>query len=50
LLRFATAKELGPSDLITIDAIVNKTAQEKFKLQSLIREVVLNAMVSLKID
>ena len=39
LLRFALARELGPADSITIDAIVNKTANEDFRLRSLIREV-----------
>ncbi len=43
LLRFALARELGPADSITIDAIVSKTANEDFKLRSLIREVSLSA-------
>lgn len=48
LLRFALARELGPADSITIDTIVSKTAQENFKLRSLIREVVFSANASLK--
>ena len=47
LLRFALARELGPADSITIDAIVSKTAQENFKLKSLIRDVALSASASL---
>jgi hypothetical protein len=42
LLRFALSRELDPSDTIAIDAIVEKTRGEDFKLQSLIREVVLS--------
>ena len=40
LLRFALSRELVPADTITIDAIIEKTQGEQFKLQSLIREVV----------
>ena len=42
LLRFALAKELSPADTLTIDAIVNRTEKENFKLKSLIREVILS--------
>ncbi|MEK6237984.1 MAG: DUF1588 domain-containing protein [Planctomycetales bacterium] len=42
LLRFALSRELAPVDSLTIDAIVDKTESEKFKLKSLIREVVLS--------
>jgi len=40
LLRFALSRELEPSDTIAIDAIVEKTREDGFKLQSVIREVV----------
>ena len=40
LLRFALARELKPADALTVDAIVNQTAKDKFKLKSLIREVI----------
>ncbi|MEO2023336.1 MAG: DUF1588 domain-containing protein [Pirellulaceae bacterium] len=40
LLRFALSRELGPADTVAIDAIVEKTQAQQFKLQSLIREVV----------
>jgi len=39
LLRFALARELVPADTITIEAIVEKSQQDGFKLKSLIREV-----------
>ena len=42
LLRFALSRELDPFDSLAIDAIVNKTEKEDFKLKSLIREVVLS--------
>ena len=42
LLRFALARELRPVDTLTIDAIVNQTETEDFKLKSLIREVILS--------
>ena len=41
LLRFALARELRPVDFTTIDAIVNRTESEGFRMKSLIREVVL---------
>jgi hypothetical protein len=40
LLRFALSRELAPADTITIEAIVEKSQQDGFKLKSLIREVV----------
>jgi hypothetical protein len=40
LLRFALSRELVPADTITIEAIVEKSQQNGFKLKSLIREVV----------
>ena len=42
LLRFALSRELSPADTITIDTIINKSAGEGFRLQSLIREVALS--------
>jgi len=42
LLRFALSRELGPADALTVDAIVEKTETEGFKLRSLIREVILS--------
>lgn len=50
LLRFALARELGPADSITIDTIVSQTANDKFKLKSLIREVVFRVSASIKLD
>lgn len=40
LLRFALAKELNPKDTLAVEAIVEKTAKEDFRLKSLIRAVV----------
>lgn len=48
LLRFALARELGPADSTTIDAIVNQTEVERFKLKSLIREVAISVSGSRK--
>jgi len=42
LLRFALARELTPYDSLTVDAIVEEAAADEFKLQSLIREVILS--------
>ena len=42
LLRFALARELEPSDALAIDRIIANTEDEKFRLKSLIREVVLS--------
>jgi len=44
LLRFALARELTPTDSITIESIVNKTRDNEFKLKVLIREVVLSSI------
>jgi hypothetical protein len=41
-LCVALAKELTPADTLTIDAIVAKSGPEKFKLKSVIREVILS--------
>lgn len=40
LLRFALSRELSPADTLAIDAMVSKTADEGFRLQSLLREIV----------
>jgi len=42
LLRFALAQELAAADTLAIDAIVEKTAAENYRLKSLIREVILS--------
>lgn len=42
LLRFAIARQLTPTDTIVVDAILSKTESDDFRLQSLIREVVLS--------
>ena len=42
LLRFALSRELSPTDVLTIEAIVDKTEKDNFKLKSLIREVILS--------
>lgn len=50
LLRFALARELGPADSITIDAIAGKTEKEHFPLRSLIREVAITMSASSQSD
>ena len=50
LLRFVLARELDPADSMMIDAVVDKTEHEKFKLKSLIKEVVFSVSGSLKTD
>ena len=42
LLRYALARELTPADSLTIDEIVAATEPEKYRLRSLIRQVVLS--------
>ncbi|MCA9062917.1 MAG: DUF1588 domain-containing protein [Planctomycetaceae bacterium] len=39
LLRFALARELQPADVLVIDQILDRTAQDHYRLRSLIREV-----------
>ncbi len=39
LLRFALARELNPADSLTVEAILDKTEKDGFKLKSLVREV-----------
>ncbi|MBT4901427.1 MAG: DUF1588 domain-containing protein [Verrucomicrobia bacterium] len=40
LMRFALSRELTPGDTLTIDRIINKTANKNFRLRSLIKEVI----------
>ena len=40
LLRYALTRELGPSDSLAVDAILEKTERDGFHVQSLIREVI----------
>ena len=42
LLRFGLARELGPRDALTVEAIVDATAGEQHRLRSILREVVLS--------
>ncbi|MFT5106698.1 MAG: hypothetical protein ACI9UA_002324 [Pseudoalteromonas tetraodonis] len=42
LLRFALSRELGPADSLSIETIVNKSEQDRFKLRSLIKELILS--------
>lgn len=41
LLRFALSRELSPAESLVVDDIVQKTAQEGYRLKSIIREVIL---------
>lgn len=45
LLRFALARELGPADRVTIEAIVTKTEADHFRLRSILREVAVSQSV-----
>ncbi|MDB4668323.1 DUF1588 domain-containing protein [bacterium] len=40
LMRFALSRELTPGDTLTIDRIINKTANKNFRLRSLLKEVI----------
>ena len=42
LLRYALARELTPHDSSTIESILEKCEQDGFRIQSLIREIVLS--------
>ena len=42
LLRFALARDLHPADSLTVDAVLERTADDHFKLRSIIRNVVLS--------
>ena len=42
LLRFATARELSPGDVLVVDDIVSKTEKDNYRLKSIIREVILS--------
>lgn len=39
LLRFALSRELGPREVLEVDAIVERASVDQFRLQTLIREV-----------
>ncbi len=43
MLRFALARELRPSDALAVDKVVTDTQDEGFRLQSIIRQVVLSS-------
>jgi hypothetical protein len=40
LMRFALSRELTPGDTLSIDRIINKTVEKKFRLRPLLKEVV----------
>ena len=40
LMRFALARELGPADTVAVEQVVDRTAADRFRLRSIIREVV----------
>lgn len=40
LMRFALSRELTPGDTLSIDRIINKTANKNFRLRSLLKEVI----------
>ena len=40
LMRFALSRELTPGDTLTIDRIINKTAEKNFRLRPLLKEVI----------
>jgi len=42
LLRFAQSRKLSPGDALTVEKIVNRAEKDKFRLQSLIKEVILS--------
>ena len=42
LLSFALGRELGPADELSLDAIVQAVGQEDYKMQTLIREIILS--------
>ena len=42
LMRYATSRELNPADFLTIEEIVENTADENHRLRSLIRAVLLS--------
>ena len=42
LLRYALARELTPHDSLTVESILEKCEQDGFRIQSLIREIVLS--------
>ena len=42
LLRFAVSRQLVPADAVTVDRILDATEKDRFRLQTLVREVVLS--------
>ncbi len=42
LLSFSLARELGPADQIALDAIATATAADEYKIQTLIKQVILS--------
>lgn len=42
LLRFAQSRKLSPGDALTVEKIVNRAEKDKFRLQSIIKEVILS--------
>jgi len=40
LMRFALSRELTPGDTLSIDRIINKTAEKNFRLRPLLKEVI----------
>lgn len=48
LLSFALARELGPADQIALDAMVQATAADDYKFQTLLKQVVLSTPFRMK--
>ena len=42
LLSFALGRELGPADELSLDAIVQAVGQDDYKMQTLIRQIILS--------
>ena len=42
LMSFALARELGPADQIALDRIAEATAADDFRIQTLLKEVILS--------
>ncbi|MBR9804231.1 DUF1585 domain-containing protein, partial [bacterium] len=42
LLSFALARELGPVDELALDEITESVSAEEYKLQALIRQIILS--------
>jgi hypothetical protein len=48
LLRFALTRELTPADSLTIDQIIAATEEEHFKIQALIREIIVSDVFQMR--